>query len=56
MEQGLETLNGLSGRNDTEVIFVLSDRLLELGDDPHLHATMRSLPEVEPEAALAPSF
>lgn len=56
MEQGLDALNRLSGRNDKDVMFVLSDHLLELGDDPHLRTTMRKLSEAEPDCVLDPGW
>lgn len=44
-EDALPALNHVSGREDADMIFVLADRALDLGDDPHLVATMRALPD-----------
>lgn len=52
--QGIEALDRAVGRESSDLWFVLSDRELDLGDDPHLVTTMRRLapPVVEVEVDL----
>jgi hypothetical protein len=47
-------LNGVTGRQDRALMFLLSDRSLDLGPDPHSVGTMRRLPAREPDTGPEP--
>jgi len=47
-------LNTVTGRQDRELMFLLADRPLDLGPDPHAVTTMRRVPDLSPEAGPEP--
>jgi hypothetical protein len=47
-------LNTVTGRRDRKLMFLLADRPLDLGPDPHSVTTMRRVPVVGPEAGPEP--
>lgn len=51
-EEAEPLLNGVTGRRDRELMFLLADRALDLGPDPHSVSTMRRAPA--PEAGPEP--
>jgi hypothetical protein len=54
LDDAVPLLNAVTGRNDGALMFLLSDRALDFGTDPHAVATMRRLPAAEPDPDLAP--
>jgi len=47
-------LNAVTGREDRALMFLLADRPLDLGPDPHAVGTMRRLPPAAPETGPEP--
>jgi hypothetical protein len=48
-KDALPAFNRISGRQDEDMIFVLSDSELDFGDDPRIVSTMRKLDAVSPD-------